>query len=185
MSLPESRSQLIPMAEAARLLADLCERLDEGEEPTTGFVEVFNRTKFALSTGVDAFIEFDRQVEALIEHACKNRDAYGERARKLREARARFKTQVTELVESSPDLPFAGQLGRLAVQKSGTPALVLSFGEKELTPDLIEFYGIDQKYIREKTTYAIDAGAVKAALQAGEEIDWASLETRPHLRIRK
>ena len=86
-------------------------------------------------------------------------------------------------MEQRPDLPYAGKLGKLALQKNPA-SLQLAFGDKSLTPDMISYFNITQEYV--KVRYDLDMPKVKADLQAGKAIDWAALKTDGcHLRIRK
>lgn len=183
--IPEVTRPKVPLAQAAHMLAKLCDLLDDGADPNDAFVAVFNETKLELAEAIDRRIAFDHWIEGAINAANSARDQWADRAKKLRATREVFKANTQAIIESNPDLPYQGTLGRLAVQRNGQPALKLTFGDKELTPELIGFYNIDPRFIRTTTTYAIDAATVKAAIAAGEKIEWAELETRQHLRIRK
>lgn len=174
----------VPMAFAAAILSELCDRLDEGADPTDALCAVFQETKLDLADAVDRRVAFDTWIQGAIKTAKEARDVYAERARKLTAAHEAFKKNTQDIIQAHPDLPYQGSLGRLAVQASA-PSLKLAFGGKDLTPDMIQMFGIDEKYVKSEIVYTLDTAAVKAALQSGETIPWATLETGSHLRIRK
>ena len=172
------------MAFAAVILSELCDRLDDGEDPSAAFLQAFQETKLDLADAVDRRIAFAGWLEGAIFAAKKARDAYAERARKLGQVEEAFKKNTAETIQAHPDLPYKGALGRLAVQASA-PSLKLSFEPGNLTLQGFVDLGIDTKFIISKTTWSLDTAAVKAALVAGEQFSWASLEHGKHLRVKR
>lgn len=175
----------IPMAFAAMILSELCDRLDDGEDPSELMVHAFKDAEVSLAEATDRRIAFVNWVTGAIDAAKRARDQWSERARKLSALEAAFKSATAEIVKNNPDIPFKGDLGRLAVQ-SNPPSLDLAFAGKELNPELMSMMGIDDRFVIVATTYTLNVAAVKAALAAGEEISWASLKTDGyHLRVKK
>ncbi len=173
----------IPMAFAALVLSELCDRLDDGADPTEALVAVFKDSELDLADATDRRIAFDTWIQGSIETAKKARDAYAERARKLTVAHEAFKTNTLSILEAYPELPYKGQLGRLASQAS-PPAMKLTISS-DLTQEVIEQFKIEPRFVKIITRLVLDSAAVKTALQAGEVFPWASLETGTHLRIRR
>ena len=174
----------VPMAFAATILSRLCDQIDDGVDPSDALVAVFEETKLDLADAVDRRIAFETWLSGSIETAKKARDAYAERARKLTAAHEAFKKNTMDIMQANPNLPYKGDLGRLAIQ-ANPASLKLAFAGKELTPDVIAMFGVDQKYVKTFTTLVLDTVAVKAALQAGETFEWATLERGQSLRFRK
>jgi hypothetical protein len=172
-----------PLAEAASLLTELCERIDNGENLDHALMAAFNETKLDLAEAVDRRIAFDHWCKGAIEAARQARNDWDERKKLLEALLERFKENTKAIIEANPDLPYAGKLGRLALQKN-PPSVQYAFGTKDVTPDLIDYLGIPREYVR--VTYEIDTAKVKADLLAGKEITWAALKTDGcHLRVRK
>lgn len=172
------------MAWAASALAELCDRLDNGEEPTAALVSLFSETRLELAEAVDRRIAFIKYVEGAIEGARAARNEWDRQKTLLETMLAAMKARTKEIVETYPDLPYAGSLGKLAVQKNGGKAPVeLAFGERELSREIIEMFGVPEHLI--KITYTLDTDKLRRALEAGEDFPWATLQDRgSHLRIK-
>ena len=183
---PAQRAK-VPMAWAAAALAEMCDRLEDGEEPTAAFTFVFNETRLDLAEAVDRRIAFIKLVEGSITAAEQARDEWALQKTRLESLLAAMKERTKEIVETFPDLPYKGTLGRFAVQKNGgAQALDLSFGGKEITPELIDMFQIPERFVKTKVSYALDVDGIRAAIAKGEELPWAKLAPRgTHLRVRQ
>jgi hypothetical protein len=174
----------VPLAWTASTLSHLCDRLDAGEEPDAALVAVFNETKLEHADAVDRRIAFIKFVEGSIEGAKAAAREWDFQAKRLESLLAAMKERTKEILEAFPDLPYSGSLGKLAVQANGgkTP-LELTFGDRELTPDLIAMFDVPPEFV--KVTYTLNTDAVRAALEEGVELPWAKLGDRGrHLRVR-
>lgn len=178
------KRERVPMAQAVQMLADLCERIDDGEAPTDAITKVFAETRLDLAEAVDRRIDFSAWIAGAISQAKEQRDVWADRARKLSAAEDAFKANTKAIMEAHPDLPYKGSRGRLALQANSQPTLKLLFGEKAVTPEVLSTFGIDDRFVKTKTVYEIDTQAVKAALQAGDKLPWAELSHGTHLRIK-
>lgn len=176
----------VPMARAAADLATLCDLIDDGAEPTAALKQVFDETKLDLADAVDRRIMFFSTVEAAIEQARGARAAWDAQVQQLKGLLASMQATTKATIEAFPDLPYQGQLGKLAVQKNGGRAsLSLTFGDKDLTPDLIEMFGIDERYYTVRTTYTLLTDAVRKDLDAGRPVPWAQFGERgTHLKVK-
>src|SRR5688500_18041871 len=119
----------IPMSWAAAALADLCDQIDNGVEPTKAVSLLFQERKLDLAEAVDRRIAFVNAVDAQIEAARKAKDAWAAQVRSLEALLAAMKAGTKEIIEAHPDLPYKGSIGRLAVQKN-PPAVKTTFGDK-------------------------------------------------------
>lgn len=167
-------------------LAALCREIDEGADLSDALVAHFNETKLATTEAIDRRIAFLTAVKGQIPEAKAMRDAWAAHAKMLEQLEAAMKTATKELLEAHPDLPREGTIGRLAVEANGGVApLELAFGDKDLTPETIELFGIEPRFVASKTVYWLDTDAVRAALEAGEQLDWAFIGVRgTHLKCR-
>tara|TARA_R110000868_G_scaffold9394_6_gene46937 strand:+ start:502 stop:1065 length:564 start_codon:yes stop_codon:yes gene_type:complete len=174
----------VPMAFAASAMAELCQRLDDGEAPNEALVLAFKDTELELGGAVDRRIVFMSMIESAIEDAKKARDAWSDQAKKLSKAYEAFEANTIGIIESHPDLPFKGDLGKLTVRKN-PPSVVTAFGDRDLTPSEIYANAIDSGFVRTKTTYRLDKDAIKDALKSGAVLEWAKLEQGQALKVKK
>ncbi len=173
-----------PLAEAALILAELCDRIDGGAEMVPALLEAFNDTRLALADAVDRRICFDTWVKGAIEAAKSARDEWISRSKQLEALHEAFKANTKAVLLQAPDIPYQGKLGKIALQKN-PPALRLAFGDKYVTPETIEMFGIPDRFLRVEVIRSVDIGAVKEAIQAGDQVPWADIEQGQHVRFRK
>lgn len=180
-----------PLAYASLMLAELCDRIEEQEDREgpidAALIAAFEDTALSFADGVDRRIAFDTFIKGSIETARQAREQWNAQVQLLKLVHEKFKERTKAIVETTlakdPELEFRGKLGKLAIQRN-PPSLVLAFGDKVLTLDLIKFFGIDMEFVR--VSYAVDTERVKGALRAGTEITWAALRSdATHLRFRK
>lgn len=168
---PSMKSSLKPFAEAAIDLSEICERIDNEEEiddlvkmefdkAITDVVEAVDRRKYLVS-------EIDQKIAAA--------KAYRDKAVKAIKTFERIRDRVIEttkqVVESHPDIPFKDSLGKkLSVIKNPTPSLKIT-GEWD-----------QKKFAKIIRKIELDKPALKEALLAGEEVDYAELEYGKQLR---
>lgn len=174
----------VPMAYAAGVLADLCQRLDDGEAPGVALVSSFKETELDLADAVDRRIVFVSMIEGAIEEAKRARDAWADKIKKLNAAYEAFEANTVGIIKAHPDLPFKGELGKLSV-KLNPPKLVTPFGDREISPEDVQLHGIDPGFVRIKTSYHLDKAAVKEAIKNGASLDWAKLEQETSLKVTK
>lgn len=173
-----------PLALAAALLSELCERIDAGESPEGALLESFNDSRLALADAVDRRIAFDTWVKGAIDAAKEARDDWAAQAKRLEGLHDAFKKNTLQVVEGTPDVPYQGRLGKIAVQNN-PPALETVFQEKQLSGDMIDMFGIDPEFYTVETVYKLNTKAVKAALAEGKSIPWALLTQGRSVRFRK
>lgn len=176
----------VPMAVAATDLAMLCDAIEEGAEPSAAFVAVFSEKRLELAESVDRRIMFITLVEGQIEQARAMRAAWDQQVQRLKALLDTMRSKTKEIIEAVPDLPYQGKLGKLAVQKNGGPQpLATAWGDKDLGPDEVELFGIDERYYQVETTYKLRSDVVLKDIEAGHPVEWAHLAPRgTHLRIK-
>lgn len=176
----------IPMAVAATELAQLCDAIDNGAEPSAALVAMFNERRLELAESVDRRIMFLTLVEGQIEQARAMRAGWDTQVQRLKALHDTMRAKTREIIEAAPDLPYQGTLGKLAIQKNGGLAPVATeWGDKALTAAEIEMFGIDERYVQTETTYKLLTDVVRGDLEAGEDLGWAHLAPRGmHLKVK-
>lgn len=178
-----------PMALAASLLSDLCERVDAGEDPTDSLIAAFSDVRVALADSVDRRIAFDRWISGQIATAKTVRDEWAAEVKKLARLQERFEENTITTVVDNPGIPFEGRLGKIAVQNNA-PSLELDAACKgELDTATIALLKIPKKWIKKTVSVRLDSAAVKAFL-VGEPDEkkwpaWASLSVGKQVRFKK
>ncbi len=172
----------VPLDEAALILAQLCDAIDNGAEIDALLAAQFADAKLDVANAVDRRIFFFQKIEEELEAARARRASYQKvvamwdaKVQQLKALEDRVWRATKEIVEASPDLPYQGQYGKLAIQKNGG-VLPLTTDFEALDADTISLFGIEPRFYR--TTYSLDNPAIRAALEAGEDLPWARLGAR-------
>jgi len=181
-NLPAPRAK-VPMGEAALILAQLCDAIDAGADVDAAVQAVFRETRLDLADAVDRRIVFFELLKAQIEAARSARNAWDVRKQELEEMLATLKAKTQEIIEEHPDLPYQGRFGKLAVQKS-PPKVETVWGDRELSPEIIQAFGVESRYVIQETHYKLDTRLVKSDLERGVPLAWASIGQGRHLRTR-
>jgi len=177
---------VVPLAQAAQALSEITRQIDEGADLNATILAQFSNARLDLATGVDFTVGMLRFLEGNVQ-ACKAaRDAYIARANQLEQMAKAWKEATIGVMQKNPDLPYAGTLGRLAIQKN-PPSLKLTFETQScsttITDETLLAVGISPKYVQ--PVYKLLTDVVKADLKAGIQIPWASTDQGNHLRIRE
>lgn len=178
------------LSDSARLLADLCERIDSGEEPTTALVSIFNETRLDLAEAIDrrkAFAARLRNEAALFQAAS---DELKHRAIMFETALEKLKENTKAIMEASPNIPYVDSYGsKLSVVNNSKAKLILDFEirEKKQVSHIVdlgaaETVGISEEYLSQVSFVVLNTEKVRADLEAGKELPWARLERSTHLR---
>lgn len=167
----------LALREAAEALATICQMIDEGNlDPRSATVKaLFDEAKGGLAISVDAAIDFKRgldQEEAKADTAIK---FWRSRKTMVQEMRSGFDEKLISTMTEHPELPYEGGIEGFCL-KSNPPSVQLAWDGKDLTPEMIDYYGITKEFVREKVKYEVDKQAVSTALKSGREIPWASLK---------
>lgn len=169
----------LPMAYAAQVLSQICDEID-GTERIDGFLkEAFEDARLSLSDAVDRRIAFDRWTKIQKDAAEEAIDFYKGRLEILKSVHEKFKQRTKEILEATPDVPYVGKLGPIKIAgNGGQRTITYAFGDKRIDPDTAALFGVPADYVIAKTIYAIDTERVRAELEAGRELEWATLEER-------
>lgn len=168
-----------PLALAAQTLAQLCDEVDSSDRIDEVLLAAFDGAKLQLETEIDRLIHFDKMSKDR-QNAYKDAARYyRDQADYMEDIRSRFKARVTEVMLANPNLPFRGRLGKISCVEN-QPSVDYAFGDKHVTDEVIDFYGIPADYLKEKVSYEVDHARVKAELLAGKELPWARLKPTSH-----
>lgn len=203
----EPRANKIPLAQAASILSDLCERIDD-EGNLDEYLETFKRAEVDLRQSVDRRISVMQMLADFVRRAGENKDAWAKRKKQFEYALERIKEFTKEVMQENPDIPYAGEYGKLAVQKNPVSIKYdLEFGEsKSFTPVKdasrvpTEFLKLvlvvdsplltDVKDATELVSKAsvkffiLDKERLAIALKSGVKFDFAQETQGTHLRIK-
>ena len=179
----------IPLDEAALILRELCEAIDNGLDLDAALLERFADAKLDVSNAVDRRIFFFAKIDEELAAARAVREAWkakmqewDAKVQQLKTLEDRIWAATKAVVEGNPELPYQGQYGKLAVQKNGG-VVPLTTEFDTLDADTIATFGIEARFY--KVGYSMDNAAIRAALEAGEDLPWARLGVRgTSLRIR-
>lgn len=179
----------LPMAIAAQNLERICEAIDEGEL-NEALQSLFTDTRLDLVDAIDRRIYFLELAKDRVKTLKRLRDEFSEAAKRVEYAVERVKEGTKQIMETYPDLPYKGDLGRLRIQKNS--AAKISLPEIKTTEasvrNVIDVYDIrkheiGEEYYEVHSYYTLLIDEIKKAIEAGEEIPWAKLDRGSHLRI--
>ncbi len=175
---------------AAKMLADLCLRLDEGATPDEAFQLIFTETRLDLAESIDRRKSLMFALQSNLDAARMARadmDAYIQR---LKGVQDKVKEQTREVMEQAPDLPYRDSQGRkLSLCNNSQASLKFPFEVKEtraftnlVEDETIRFFEIGLEHIKTITLHALDTDAIRKDLAAGKKLDWAFAERGKHVR---
>lgn len=178
----------VPLALAAQNLATLMEAIDNGnlEEAV---LKLFDDQRLALSASVDRRICFFDICEKHIESLNDIANKYKVTAKQLETVLETVKKRTVEIMNSIPDTPYKGDLGRLTIQKNASPScMILLNTQKKSINHAVDAQDIEKHKIRDEfydvhTYYSLVIDKIRKAIEAGEDIPWAVLQKGEHLRI--
>ena len=173
-----------PMAFAAHELSVVCDEMD-GADKIDQFLDRFEDASLTLSDAVDRRIAVDREFKIRIAAAEEGYRYYRAAKEHLEAVHTRFKERTKAVIETSSEgvqEAFRGKLGKISLCNS-PPSVEYAFATKELTLEAADFFGVPRHYLITKTTYQVDTALVKAELQTGEQLGWATLKLGRHIRF--
>jgi len=179
----------VPLALAAQNLSQLMEAIDDGTLNET-ITRLFSSDRLAVADAVDRRIFCLRHFEDTIKNLKAIADEYRLKAKQLEHALETIKEKTVQIMEQVPDVPYVGELGRLRIQNNSQSALELKFelGKKSVSNILsesdIEKYQIPQELMETVTYTALKSDTVKKLVEAGEKLEWASVQRGRHLRYK-
>lgn len=169
----------LPMVYAAEILSTICDEIDGTDKIDEFLIRAFDDAKQTLAESVDRRIMFDTWSKIQMEAAQEAADQFAARAAKIKAVRERFRLRTKEILESLPEVPYAGKLGKISiVSNGGLRAIEYSFGSKHITPATAELFGVPEDYILSRVDYFIDTERVRAELENGKTLEWAKLAER-------
>lgn len=169
----------LQLTAGASLVASISDRIEAGEELSAALRDTFDIAMLRHADGVDRAISFRHANEALQAKLKLLEERAKDERKRLEAMDEAFRKQVKATLEANANIPFKGELGTISLRK-GPPAVETVFGDKKLDPATIDMFAIESRFVRQKTEYALDAKAVRAALDAGEKLDWATVEQKQY-----
>jgi hypothetical protein len=151
----------------------------QGDDVTNDQVSEFIREHFhdvgkALATGAEDLAlvvdELQRESDMLKQIAAE----YKARSNTLSERAKWMKGQICAAMRLGDEVKLAGLRATITRQKNGRASLTLRPG---IGPE-----DVDERFT--KTTLEFSTTAIMEALEAGEELPWASAEKGEHVRIK-
>ncbi len=187
MSPPKStalaRVHQAPMTQAAETLASVCRLIDEGANPRDAVVAtMFAEGRNALSRAVDSHIEAKAIAEGMFETAKRAKAEWEKRRKRMDEIVKAIDAEMLAALTEEPDLPYSGRLGSVKLV-TNPGVLVTAWGDRELTSQLVEMFGVAEHYYSVTTTYKLDVEEVKRGLRAGAQIDWAAIKQDQRVEV--
>lgn len=179
----------IPLAQAAENFAAICASIDEGNLDET-ILALFDATRHDLVTSVNRRICFLDFLRSAVKNAEENKDAWKQRCEQLKIVKERVDGLTIEAMKVLGVREVAGDIGKLRMQNN-PEALHLEFETYKphvnnvIDPEQIQRFDIADKYIKKFAAFQIDTAQVKADLQAGAALPWASLTRGLQLRTGK
>jgi hypothetical protein len=128
-------------------------------------IDLLNKGKIKI----DAYKFILDKLAAQLWYLDQRLDEYQKAKKTVNNAQSRVKSRLLEALEANEFTKFTGNQWIVSVRKASPSVEISGTGEIDVSlkikhPDLI------------KTTYTPDKTAIKKALQAGEELGWASLK---------
>ena len=179
------------LASVAAELALLLDEIDTHDgEITADIIARFDDASLAVADKTDKWISYLDSLKAM-SAALKERKDRAAKAQKSVEAlQARLKDYLKGVLSTNPGIPFKGSEGSLALQKN-PESVRYAFTREERTvysvvhPNTLAMFNGLGAYVTEIRSLVVDGAKVKADLQAGMQLDFATLERGDHVRIRQ
>lgn len=171
---------------AAQILKQICDELDqevEDAQDTSADISVvlqrnFNHAALSVQENVDALISFRAMLKAKIEDLQEIYRLARKRTGELQSVLEKTDKQAIEVIEAFPDQPFVGTMQQIKTQKN-PPSVKVSFETKEkaysniVPKEFVEMFGLDERYYKTETVYALNLKAIGDDLKAGIALPWA------------
>lgn len=185
---PRSR---LPLFEAASKFSALMAAIDEGMPITDAVQREFAEGRLDVIEAIDRRKAAMHYLKHMTEAARAAREEMDARVQQLKAAQEALKANTKAIMEKFPDDMYQDSVGRkLSIANNGgKAALKLGFEIREsksvsnvIDLEVVEFLGIDKKYIKPVSFLTLDTDALRADLEVGANLDWASLERGTHVR---
>lgn len=175
---------VVPIPSAAANLAAICRMIDDEKlDPADALTKVmFSNAHKALKENVDEHIAFREFLEGAFETAKKVKAAWEKRRKLFERLMDELDAKLKESLDQYDDVPHVGTIGSLMLHKN-PPKVKLAWGDKELTQDLIDMFGIDEKYVRTKIEHTARLDVIARDLKDGVDIPWAELIQESRVEI--
>lgn len=176
---------------AMKELADLCDRIDAGEDLDDLMLATHAALKEESTYYSDNVIAYEMACDAIIDQA-KQLEAFAKMRRKTAEdVKERLRSGVKPTIEQFKDqLQLKGSLGTLAVRNQAPKVKYHCLLESKsvssvVREDIIKQFAISPAYLEAVTLMRLDRKKVEADLKAGEKLPWAELVQETSLTVRK
>lgn len=152
---------------------DLFEQAEQGNVSTDELNKKGNDLAIALQNKSANIIAFDRQLEAYIDFAKKEKERINEYIKSLENKKSRFEEYLKSNMQEMQLTEITTGIGSIKLRKN--PASV----------EVIDESLIPEEYKKEKVTYTVDKALIKKDLQAGKNVFGACLiEDKTSIQIK-
>lgn len=179
----------MPLNWAAHVLSSLCDQIDGSPEIDDALIQAFTMTEMALAKAIDRRKALMWQISGHLAAARGMRAEIDEQVQKLKAIEKKVKLSTLVEMEAHQDLPWRDSCGkRLWISKNAEASLKLTFDIKEkrtftnlVHGDTVRNFDIPEKYLTRVTITTLNTDAVKADLEAGAKLIWATAERGRHV----
>lgn len=177
--------------QAMRELADLCDRIDAGEDLDELMLTTHAFLKENATMYSDNVIAFEMACDAVIDQAKQLESFAKSRRKNAEQLKGLLRDNVKPTVEQHKDqLQLKGSLGTLSVRKQKPKVkyhcLIESKSVSSVVRDeIIKQFDIPEAYLDTVTLKRINREKVEAVLKSGFTLAWAELVHETSLTVRK
>ncbi len=174
----------VPLYEASRILAELCTRLDNGDDELLSVIEIFNDAKLSVAEAIDRRKAVAVALKSYIAAGVQAKQDLTRQIDKLARALQALKDSTKVIIEMRPDIPYRDSFGsKLSVAKNGTAALITTVDPRTKSiSNVVDADKVPVEYLNVVSYFQLNTEKVRADLEAGVELTWARLEQGTQLR---
>lgn len=178
----------VPMREATAIVAELCHRIEDGEEPDQAMQAAFQESQLTVAEAIDRRKAVKASLEGQAEAARVMAKGYGEAAKSIDALIESLKKDTLKIMLAFPDQPYRDTAGRKLSIVTGVGKLVvdIDMGQKTVTGIIdandIHDHKIPLEFIKPVSFYVLDTAALRLAVIEGRELPWARIAPSTFLR---
>lgn len=180
----------ISLAEAARELEAVCDKISESDEYDVHLQAAFSDALNELSSSVDRRISFITYLDGAVDQAKNIEKMWQKRRRILERMLDRLKEYTLQNMLMEPNIYFRGKLGELKVRTAGLAKMHLKGVLDQVDGKFID--ETDEATLKTlnpykrflKPGFILDRGLLKQALERGEKLEDAMIEKGKSVQVK-
>lgn len=164
--------------------------IDEAEEITDAQIDEFFALKEAREEKIDGWIGYRDRAKHFVAELKDRRDRFQKAYSAAKNIKKRIDERIKFYLEhDNTGIVFKGkELGTLYLQKNPRSVAHLAPLEDRtvygtISPDNV-YFEVCKDYLREVRYWVLDKKKLKADLESGKELSWATLEQGKHVRVK-